>query len=384
MARGDHSLTHQIKARAKKVIEEVVEAVKVEVSRFTGRLVSSGCTMLNLACSDTPWGAFLLGSMINVVGDKGSSKTTTGLSVLAEATQDPNLDDYRLIFDDVEAANEFDVSAMFGHKLAKRIEPPSKDGASDTVADLQNNLLQAIKQNEPFIYVLDSFDALTTDEELDRAYAKADGKEVKGSYGMQKAKGASELFRIITRELKGTKSLFIIISQVRENIDPMSFKKYRRVGGKALDFYASHILWLGNVGTVKKHDRVVGHEVRASVDKNKINGKLRIVDYQTFDGYGIDDIGSMVDFMIREKLWKPKKAKEEKKPVPGKRQPRMSKVTVDKASIFVATDLAIEGNRSTLIRLIEEQELVKALREEVAAAWMSIEDSLRPARKPKY
>ena len=164
----------------------------------------------------------------------------------------------------------------------------------------------------------------------------------------------------------------------------MSFAKHKRTGGKALDFYAMNITWLANVGTLKKHERVVGHDVRAKVDKNKINGKLRSIDYQTLDGYGIDDTGSMVDFMILEKLWKPRKAEEPKKVDTGKRQPRMAKNKVDKTSVVRATGLGIEGTRATLVKTIEERGLETELRAEVAAAWEEIEASLRPERKPKY
>ena len=379
MARGD-SLVEQVKKRVERITPEVAEPSH----RFEGRLISSGSTLYDLACSDTILGAYLIGSMANIVGDKSSGKTTLALSVLAEASQNPDFNEYELILDDVEAANEFDVAALFGQQLADRLQAPTENGASDTVAELQNNILNTIKRGKPFIYVLDSFDALTTDEELERAYAKADGKELKGSYGMQKAKGSSELFRVITREMKSANGLLIIISQVRENIDPMSFTKYRRTGGKALDFYATNITWLANKGTIKKMDRDIGNDVAAKVDKNKLTGKHRIVNYQTITGYGIDDIGSMVDFMIVEKFWLPKVAAEKKIDKSEGRKPRQSKTTADKNVIVRAKILGLEGNRASLIAQIEEQGLCNALREEVRDAWLVIEEKLHHNRPSKY
>ena len=379
MARGD-SLIEQVKKRAKCVIPEITEPTH----RFEGRLISSGSTLYDLACSDTILGAYLIGSMVNIVGDKSSGKTTLALSVLAEASQNPDFDEYELILDDVEAANEFDVAVLFGQQLADRLRAPTENGASDTVAELQNNIINTIKRGKPFIYVLDSFDALTTDEELERAYAKADGKELKGSYGTQKAKGSSELFRVITREMKNANGLLIIISQVRENIDPMSFAKYRRTGGKALDFYATNITWLANKGTIKKMDRDVGNEVAVKVDKNKLTGKHRVINYQTITGYGIDDIGSMVDFMIVEKFWLPKAATEKKVEKSEGRKPRQPKTTADKNVIVRAKNLGLEGNRASIITQIEDQGLRDQLRNEVFEAWNTIESKLHHNRPSKY
>lgn len=379
MARGS-STVDQVKSRTKSKPKETAEAEH----RLSGRLVSTGTTMLNLGLSDTPDGGMMLGKMVNVVGDTSSGKTTLCLSVLAEASQNPALDNYELIFDDVEAANEFDLTSMFGKRLADRIKKPSKNGASDTITELQNNILNRLEKGKPFIYVLDSFDALTTDEELDRAYSQAAGKEVKGSYGMQKAKGSSQLFRIITRELDNSASLLIIISQVRENIDPMSHQKYCRTGGKALDFYAFNILWLGNIGAVKNGDRIIGHDVRIRPSKNKINGKLRVTEYQTYDSYGIDDVGSMIDFMVGEKLWE--NVKKEEKETSKRTASRASKddKKVPKNAVIDAKELGMSGTRARLIKHIEEQQLQDKLRGLVTTAWLEIEEKMKPDREPKY
>lgn len=355
MPRSDaEPLSTQIKKHAKKPVEQP-RAAKIDKDR----LIPSGSTLVNLQCSDTAGGGYLMGTMVNIIGDSGSGKTSLALECLAACAQQERFDGYQFIFDDIEESNEFDVSGQFGKKVAARIEPPP-NGRSSTVESFRNNVLNAVRAGSPFIYICDSFDALTDAKELERAEQSAAGKELKGSYGMGKAKMSSELFRVIVRDLKKSNGLLIIISQVRENIDPMSFKKFTRAGGKALDFYAIHRLWLGNRGAIKKKERVVGHEVRVKCDKNKLNGKERTVDYSVYSSYGIDDIGSCIDFMVAEGYWK------------------------KRANTIDAESLDMTGTREKIIEQIETTRLERRLRAAVEDAWLEIEDSIRLQRKQKY
>ena len=71
-------------------------------------LLSCGCTPLNLACSDSYKGAFVSGSMINIIGDSSAGKTQLCYSTLAEACKNPLFDNYELIYDGSEARDFFD------------------------------------------------------------------------------------------------------------------------------------------------------------------------------------------------------------------------------------------------------------------------------------
>ena len=351
----EESLPEQVRRHSKKKVEPRAKEYKID----RNRLIPSGSTLVNLQCSDTIHGAYLAGTMVNIIGDSGSGKTSLALECLAACAQQERFNKHHFFFDDIEEANEFDVSKQFGKSVAARLtEPPN--GRSTTVESFRNNILKVVKYGEPFIYIPDSFDALTDAKELERAEQSAAGKELKGSYGMGKAKMSSELFRVIVRDLKASLGLLLLISQVRENIDPMSFKKFTRAGGKALDFYAIHRLWLANRKSIKKKERVVGHEVRVKCDKNKVNGKERIVDYSVYSGYGIDDIGSCIDFMIAEGYWK------------------------KKANTIDASDIGLTGTREKLIEQGEAQKLERQLRVAVGDAWMEIEDSIKLDRKAKY
>jgi len=332
-------------------------------------LVSSSSTLMNLACSDTATGAFRTGRLVNIIGDSSSGKTLVCLGVLAEACLNPIFKKYRLVFDDVENAQSFDLGYLFGSELANRAEPPrlDKNGMpqpSETVEDFHHNVLNLIDDGRPFIYIADSFDAMDADQDREKVEEQREAKErgvkAKGSYGMAKPKKASELFRNICSPLHKSEAIVIVISQVRADIDPRTFTTKNRSGGKALKFYATHEIWMAMAGKIKSKDRVIGNRVRIKISKNKLTGREREVEFTIYYDYGVDDIRSCIEFLVKEKVWKKK----------GN--------TVD------ATGLNIKGTVATLIKKIETGNLEKKLVQITEKAWHGIEDSLKLNRKKRY
>ena len=329
-------------------------------------LLSTGATLLDLACSDSAFGGFAAGRMVNLIGDSSSGKTFIAMTMLAEAARCSQFKDYDLIFDDAESAMSFDQTKLFGAKAAKRIKEPPR-GSSHTIEDFKHNMLDLIDEEKPFVYILDSFDSLTSEAELARAKKTQKGGEA-GSYGMEKAKGASEMLRIITNGLKDTKSFLLIISQTRENISAMSFATKTRAGGKALKFYATHEIWTAVIRRLKKRERTIGVQVRAKVSKNKITGKERTVDFPLYYDYGVDDIGSCIDFLVEEKVWK-----------------KTSKTGLGKISApGIENAGETIGTRQYLIGIVEGNHSEHKLKTLVADAWENIEDGLKMKRKGRY
>ena len=200
--------------------------------------VSTGSTIINLACSGRPHDGFRTGRIYNVVGGSGSGKSFLALSMLAEASRNTQFDGYKLVYDDAEAANNFDMCKLFGQDTTDRLLLDSPAVPSDHVEDFFYNVNRMLFADVPFIYVLDSLDSLTTDAELNKTEevleVRAEGKKTTGSYNMQKAKMMSEMFRQVNSKLSHTKSMILIVSQIRDNINPMSYQKHTRAGGKAL------------------------------------------------------------------------------------------------------------------------------------------------------
>lgn len=351
-------------------VEDLAEKeVEIEPPYTDKDLLSTGSTLLNLACSNSPNGGFRLGRMVNLIGDSSSGKTLQCLSLLAEAAQDSRFDDYQLILDDAEAAQGFNIAYLFGQSLANRIESPLKDEdgkplGSDTIQQFQYHVTRLLDSKTPFIYVLDSFDALSSDEEIKRMDDAMDsydkGKEVKGTYAMEKAKVSGRALAMIVRKLWKSQSIVIIISQTRDNIDPMSFSKKTRSGGKALKFYATHEIWMAVAGKKKSKDRVIGVDSKIKISKNKLTGKIRECEFPIYYDYGIDDIGSCVDFLVKEGHWK------------------------KQALTINAEELGLSATRDKLIRAIEDNRYERKLKRIVGKVWNDIEDSIKLNRKARY
>lgn len=352
-------LTTQIKRASRKPIDP---PEKIDM----GVLAPTGSTLLNLACSDRPDGGFALGRMVNIIGDSSTGKTLLALSIFAECSRLKQFDDYNFYYDDAEAKLAFNIKNLFGSKAHKRITDPPK-GPSDTTQQFQDNLYTALDEDEPCIYVLDSFDALSCEEEQDKAEedmaARTKGVETKGSYNMAKPKAASQLFRLICSKLKKTESILIIISQTRDKISAMTFAQKTRSGGNALYFYSTHEMWLAVVKQLESRKQNIGSVVKARVSKNHLTGKRRNVEFLIYYDYGIDSVGSCVDFLVSEGIWKKK----------GKITIVTSRELKDK-----------QGTRAAVIKYIEDHNLEPRLVNLVARTWVEIEESLKLKRKRKY
>lgn len=321
-------------------------------------LVPTGSTLLNCALSDWPYGGYGLGRLVNLVGDSSSGKSLLALTCLAEMSCYQRFDQYRFIYDEPEAALAFNLKHLFSYDIAERI---ATDVVSNTIQDFYANLLKAIKKGDPFIYVLDSLDSVSSIEEMKRADKIAGDTEDKdkGSYKMEKQKLISEILRVTCREIKDKEAVVIIVSQTRDNVG-MGYNPKTRSGGSALKFYSSHEIWLSIKEKIKRSDREIGVGTEAKVSKNKLTGKVRKVPMSIYYDYGVDDISENVDFLVDAGRW-PK-----------------SKNTVE------APDFNLSGTRASVVKSIEIKYLGKELQRLVGEEWMKIEDGLKLDRKPKY
>jgi len=337
--------------------------------------VSSGSTLLNLACADNPAVAFLKGGYYYLVGDSASGKTWLSLSCFAEACQNPAFDNYDLVFDDVEGGALMDIEHYFGKEVARRLEPPTLDkhGAwsnSTSIETFYNNLDRRIAKGRPFIYVLDSQDSLTSAASKKKfkqqRKAEKEGEEAKGSFGDGKAKYHSEHIRESLAGIRDLGSILIIIGQTRDSLG-YGFNPKTRSGGRALRFYAHLEIWsaVGKKLERLRHGRkrVVGVQCLVEVKKNRLTGKVgrdRQVILPIYYGLGIDDVGSCVDFLVREGRWS------------------------NDDGVVVARDLRIKGPRGRVVAYIEDKGLETRLREVVGETWQQIEEECLVKRKARY
>ncbi len=256
--------------------------------------VSTGCTVLDCALG----GGFALGRVANVVGDKSTSKT--GMSTEALINFCRTYPDGRAAYRDREAAFDKPYAEAMGLPVDEiDFGDPDMDNTVEAFhRDLEKFVSEQLKTGKPGLYVLDSLDAVSDEAELERDIGE-------GSYGGNKPKKLSELFRRLTPEIERSKVLLLIVSQIRDNIGAMFGEKHKRSGGKALDFYASQIVWLANLGQLKRTiggvERVYGFKVRANVKKNKVALAHRRCDFEFHFGYGMEDLITSVNWLAEVK-----------------------------------------------------------------------------------
>ncbi len=336
--------------------------------------LSTGSTLLNLACTGKMRGGFVKGHYFFIVGDSVSGKTFLSLTCLAEASINKHFDGYRFIFDNAEDGALMNIERFFGKGVADRLEPPAtdKDGNSIysvTIEDFYFHVDDAFKAKKPFIYVLDSMDSLTSLYEGrkfdERKSAARGGPAAKGDWGDGKPKINSAGIRRVLSKLGKTGSILIVISQTRDNLNAGPFEPSKtRSGGHALRFYATLELWSSVRSrlkkTVKGKQRQVGILSRVAVKKNRLTGQERIIDIPIYHSSGIDDLGGCVDYLVEEGYWS--KAR----------------------TLIKAKEFEIALSREALIAHIEDKGLENELRLLVAEVWGDIEEACKVKRKSRY
>lgn len=325
------------------------------------QFVPSGCVVLDCVLG----GGWPLGRIANIVGDKAVGKTLLAIEACANfARLHP---DGHIWYREVEAAFDVTYAERMGLPVGRvDFGPDGVDTSWETVEDifedLEACLVRAEKDGLPGLYVVDSLDALSSRSELKRAIDK-------GSYGTDKASVMSELFRRLKKRIKKTRTCVIVVSQLRDKIGVMFGEKQTRTGGRALDFYASQILWLHHKKTLtsesKGVERATGVRIRAKCKKNKLAPAHRECEFVLRFGYGIDDFEAAATFLSeagalgRTGVKVVKGAKEQEKEVAS----------------WLRRCARLEGEE-----LRARRELVAGV---VRAAWADVEARFAPARR-KY
>lgn len=350
----------------KKLRKQLLNGTKERIKPLTSKdFVSSGSTELNMAITGKPNRGYAKGSYTLVVGDSSAGKTILALTMLAEMANNPEFDNYTLVYDaTTEDGAQMDIKAMFGSRFASRVRMVR----SSTAEEFYYNVDDLIDSGEPFAYVCDSENGLdseaATKKFKDQKNAHRKGKEVPGSYGDGKARIHSQNIRRVTNEIRKTGSVLVMLSQTRDNIDPMSFETKTRSGGKALRFYAQVEYWIALkqriTVSVRGKNRQIGIVSTCQVKRTRYTGKVRQADVVIYYSVGIDHVEGSIRYLINEGHWK------------------------GNGASVTAPEFKFSGRISDLISKIQDKGQEKDLALIVTEVWRDIEERCNVVRKRRY
>jgi len=377
MARRVKRILHKERRREEKLsLEDALLEGRDHKKESLVEFIDSGSTLINLVVSGRgAGGGWARGRVVNIVGDGSTGKTLLALEAAALAKHTcvgresrifPEVEEVVIRYNNAEKVMDFDIESMYGLNPEKDIEW----AYSETIEDFGKDFMKACSKHEPgqmLIYVLDSLDSLGSAAERSRFLKATDREsgELDGSYKLERQSYLSQFFRSeITNRMKGQDITLFIISQVRKRIGITFGKSIYRTGGKALDFYTHQVCWLYEKEKlhkkVKGHDLVYGIRVRAKCERNKVAKPFREAEFKILFDYGVDDVGSMIDWLFG-----------------FKREDNKKKI---KSVSWDNKDMTPEK----AVRYIEEHNQEAVLKEMVEQRWRELEDSLLPRRKPKY
>lgn len=342
-------------------VQEVVDSIqRVDLAPCI-QFLSTGCTLLDLAIADRLPGGFGGGRVSHIFGEEAAAKTVLVMEALGSAQRQGGIG----YFEDAELTFDFPRAKLFGIDLEKGWEfrnPTSIEELFDE--HLGKEILKKRRVNsKPGAFVVDSLSALPSgSEQADKLDAK--------TYGTSRAKIISQAFRKYLVKLNEKNLSAIFVDQARDNVGDPYGPKETVSGGRALKFYASTRIKVEVAKKIQNSRGIpIGVVIRFVVEKNKIappfrSGKFRII----FD-YGIDDVGTSLDWLRDVDVEQYKsltKDEREKKD--------------EQTRIYGFGDHQEKG-LDAMIKFIEDNNLEEQLRNRVAEIWRWLHST--PQRREK-
>jgi len=323
--------------------------------------LSTGCTILDLAISNQ-LGGIPAGRSTHIYGWESTAKSVLAQEPAGAAQRKGG----HVWFLDAEETLDFSrAKDLFGLDInantfhydvpgnieelfdGSKVNKDFKSGIYDIIKFIKDNDIEG-----PNIAIVDSLSALATITESEQDLTE-------GTYGMSRAKQMSTAYRKYLHAMNDANLALLIINQARVNIGAGPFGDKMVVsGGKALDFYASTSIALKMSGKIKnKNKQVIGCKFKFEVKKNKIAPPHRKGEFKLLFDYGIDNVGTNLEWLKEINDWKKYKFKD------------------------FETSKGGPQSLEEAIHYIEDNELEYELEDEVAKVWNEVYKS--PERKER-
>lgn len=305
------------------IVKSAMASVGKKKSFTPVEFLGSGSTTSNLALSGKGKnGGWARGRIVNIVGDGSSGKTLLALELAFWCFQNikkiksqiyPKVKKIQIVYLNAEGVMDFPLDKMYGKDFKKAITWKTNQSIEAMGRDYINRM-NNLGKGEFLLYIIDSWDALKSTMDNAR-FSKSvkEGKEIEGSFNLEKQKYASSFFSYVCSLAESNEKLkkerdatLFIVSQVRTKIGVTFGKKTYRAGGKSLDFYTHQVAWIREITKLRKtkrgENRVYGIKSAIKVERSKVAKPFRETEFTILYDYGLDDLSSMVDYLWGKKI----------------------------------------------------------------------------------
>ena len=268
-------------------------------------VISTGCPSIDAAFGR---GGAALGRLCIIHGKEGSGKTTLALHLVAECQQQGGI----VVYIDKEYKLDPDYAEDIGVDTDKMIivQPPYLERVfeiCDGIIEKASAHREATGKRVPILIVLDSMNA---------AIAKV---QYEGEYDAKHIAPQSRVFSNSLPKLMPKVSsedvLLLFISQIRKKIGVVFGDDEEIAGGNAPRFYASSIVKVTRIGSVKekknfktkeeeKRADIVASKIKVQVIKNQVAPPFRKAFCEIRYGEGIDKEASLADLALQDGIFK--------------------------------------------------------------------------------
>ena len=268
-------------AKKKDFMSEVLDKYgDISIKMYPGGVpvVSTGSLSIDVS---TGIGGIPFGRFTEIWGPEQSAKTSLCLSIAREALKAG----YKVLFIDVENSLDFDymhniLGDSYDEKRFFVLQPESAENALD-VAEM------AIDNGFDVIF-FDSVGAISPQAELK--------DEIEKQHIGLSPRLINQFLRKTAFKINTNQVAFIFTNQVRANIGSYT-GGYSAPAGYALKHYVSLIIYLGKSDWLKNSDGdKIGHNVKFTIQKNKLSSPHRSAETAVIYGKGIDRYRDAIKF----------------------------------------------------------------------------------------